>query len=191
MALFHKALGIFLSAIVYWSSVFRKGMCCCPLDVYSCSWYIWKNAYRVFLSWSLILEVSFEICLTIPHHFMLCLTLWGPLHLTHLDPYIWYTKIICPHFQQFLHCKMLEFIFVPQIITICCPTLKHLLISSLALVLFWESQMFIYITAMFDFGEALIMCKWEAKVTSLKGWKLLSTSSIMSEIIKRLELPIR
>jgi len=61
--------------------------------------------------------------------------LWGPLHLTHLEPWILHEKVVCPHFQQFLHCRMSGFILAPQMVTIYLPMLKHLLISILALLL--------------------------------------------------------
>jgi len=43
--------------------------------------------------------------------------LCGPLHLTHLDPWILYKKVAWPYFQQFLHCRTSRFMFAPWIVT--------------------------------------------------------------------------
>jgi len=56
---------------------------------------------------------------------------------------------------------------VPQIIVMCLPMLKHLLIRFLALALFWESHMSIQMTAMSDLGDALIMQGLDANMTLL------------------------
>jgi len=46
---------------------------------------------------------------------------------------------------------------VLQIVAMCLPMLKHLLIRFLALVPFWESHISIQMTAMSDLGDTLIM----------------------------------
>ena len=62
------------------------------------------------------------------------LDLWGPLHLTHLNSWILHEKVAWPHFQQFLHCRTPGFMLDSQMVVIYLPTLKHLLISILALL---------------------------------------------------------
>ena len=47
-----------------------------------------------------------------------CSDLWGPLHLTHLAPWIRHEKVEWPHFQQFLHWGTPGFIFAPLIVAI-------------------------------------------------------------------------
>ena len=42
--------------------------------------------------------------------------LWGPLHFTHLDPWIRQEKVVCPHFQQFLHWGTPGFMLAPLIV---------------------------------------------------------------------------
>ena len=56
---------------------------------------------------------------------------------------------------------------VLQIVAMCLPILKHLLIRLLALVLFWESHILIQITAISDLGDILMMQGLDANVTSL------------------------
>ena len=82
--------------------------------------------------------------------------LWGPLHLTHFDPWILHKNVTWPHFQQFLHWGTPGFMFASQIVAICLLTLKHLLISIFALLPLWTSQMSIYTIDMSDLGDTLI-----------------------------------
>jgi len=65
--------------------------------------------------------------------------LCGPLYLIHLEPWILHENVVCPHFQQFLHCRTLGFILASLIIAIYLPILKHQLINPLALFLLWIS----------------------------------------------------
>jgi len=67
---------------------------------------------------------------------------------------------------------------VSQIVAIYCPTLKDLLMSLLALVLFWESHISIHMTAMSDLREALIMQGWNTRVMLLNSCVTLMISSI-------------
>ena len=45
-----------------------------------------------------------------------CSDLWGPLHLTHLAPWIQHEKVEWPYFQQFLHWGTPRFILAPLIV---------------------------------------------------------------------------
>ena len=45
-----------------------------------------------------------------------CSDLWGPLHLTHLAPWIRHKKVEWPYFQQFLHWGTPGFIFASLIV---------------------------------------------------------------------------
>ena len=69
---------------------------------------------------------------------------------------------MCPYFQQFLYWRTPEFMFAPQIVAINLPTLKHLLISILALLPLWTSQMSIHTMAMLDLGDTLIILGLDA-----------------------------
>jgi len=51
----------------------------------------------------------------------------------------------------------------PRIVAIYLPTLKHLLISVLALLLLWTSQMSIHTIDMSDLGDTLITLGLDAK----------------------------
>ena len=63
--------------------------------------------------------------------------LCGPLHLTHLEPWILQEKVVWPYLQQFLHWGTPGFIFATLIVVIYLPTLKHRLMRHLALLLLW------------------------------------------------------
>ena len=73
---------------------------------------------------------------------------------------------------------------------ICCPILKYLLIRPLALVLFWEFQILIYITAISNLEEALMIQEHDTRITSLKIWVSFITFSIISDIIGEFVLTI-
>ena len=89
--------------------------------------------------------------------------LWGPLHLTYLDPWIQQDKVVYPYHQQFLYWGTLRFILAPQIVVINLPTLKHLFIRLLALLPLWTSQMLIQMIDISDLGEILMMCSFDAR----------------------------
>ena len=105
------------------------------------------------------------LALALQHHLKSrwFLDLWGPLHLMHLDSWILQENIVWPYFQQFLHCGTLEFILAPRMVVIYHPTLKHLLISILALLPLWTSQISIQTINMSDFGDTLITLGLDAK----------------------------
>ena len=92
-----------------------------------------------------------------------CSDLWGPLHLTHLAPWILHDMMAWPHFQQFLQSRTPGFIFAPLMVAIKFPMLKHLLINIFAFLPLWTSQMSIHTKAMSDFGETLITLGFEAR----------------------------
>jgi len=48
--------------------------------------------------------------------------------------------------------------------------LKHIFISILAFVLFWESQMSTHMMAMSDLKDTLMTCEQDARTISLKIW---------------------
>ena len=58
--------------------------------------------------------------------------------------------------------------FASRIVAICLPTLKHLLISILALLLLWTSQMSIHTIDMSDLDDTLITLSLDAKDMLLK-----------------------
>ena len=82
----------------------------------------------------------------------------------YLDSWILYKNIVCPHFQQFLHCGTPGFMLAPLIVVIYLPMLKHWLIKLLALLPLWMSQMSIQMIDMSDFGNTLITRGLEASV---------------------------
>ena len=97
----------------------------------------------------------------------------------HLAPWILHKKVTWPHFQQFLHWEMPRFIFAPWIVTIYLPTLKHLLISILALLPLCTSHISIQTIAMSDLRDTLITLGLDTKVMLLKIWfcfSIVSTS---------------
>ena len=111
-----------------------------------------------------------------------CSDLWGLLHLTHLAPWIQHEKVEWPYFQQFLHWRTLGFIFAPLIIAMLLPTLKHLLIRSLA---FWPlcmSQISIQTIAISNFGETLIIHGLDVREMLSKIWFCLSMVSTSDEV---------
>ena len=118
--------------------------------------------------------------------FLWCSILWRPLHFWHLDPWVWHVNVVCPYLQQFLHWGTPGFILVPLIVVMWWLMLKHLLIRILPFVPFWESQVLIHITAMLDLGDALMMHRHEANITSFKMWVVFKFLSIMSWVKKRL-----
>jgi len=58
--------------------------------------------------------------------------------------------------------------FAPQIVAIYLPTLKHLLISILALLPLWTSQVSIHTIDMLDLGDTLITLGLDTKEMLLK-----------------------
>ena len=105
---------------------------------------------------------------------------WGPLHLTHLAPWMWQTPAMWPHFQQFLHCRTSRFIFALCTVAIKLLTLKHLLMIFFVLEPFCMSQMSIQIMAISDFGETFIILGLEVRTMLLDMWltlRILLTSS--------------
>ena len=110
------------------------------------------------------------------------LDLWGPLHLTYLDPWILHENITWPHFQQFLHCGMPRFMLALLMVVIYWPTLKHLLISILALLPLWTFQISIQMIDMSNLGNTLITLGLDAKDMLLKIWFCLRIDSISLEV---------
>ena len=68
--------------------------------------------------------------------------------------------------------------FAPQIVAINLPTLKHLLISILALLPLWTSQMSIHTMAMLDLGDTLIILGLDASKMLSKIWFYFRTNSM-------------
>jgi len=58
--------------------------------------------------------------------------------------------------------------FAPRIVAIYLPTLKHLLISILALLPLWTSQVSIHTIDMSDLGDTLITLGLDTKEMLLK-----------------------
>ena len=108
--------------------------------------------------------------------------LWGPLHLTHLDPCILQENVTWPHFQQFLHWSTPRFMLAPLIVTIYLLMLKHQLIRLLALLLLWMFQMSIQIMNMSDLGKTLINLGLDANLMLSKIWFCLRTVSTSLEV---------
>ena len=115
---------------------------------------------------------GFDLALALQHHLNLqwCSDLCGPLHLTHLVPWILHKKVECPHFQQFLHRRTPGFMLAPLMVVIWLPMLKHLLISILALTLLCTSQISIQTMAMSNFGETLITLGLDAREMLSNIW---------------------
>ena len=111
-----------------------------------------------------------------------CSDLWGPLHLTHLAPWILHENVECPHFQQFLHWGTPGFMLAPQMVAMKLPTLKHLLISIFVLEPLWTSQISNQTIAMSDFGDTLITLSFDAREMLLKMWFCLRVVSMFSEV---------
>ena len=88
----------------------------------------------------------------------------------HLESCILHKKVACSHFQQFLHCGTLGFMFASQMVAMYFPMLKHLLMSILALVLLWTSHISIYTMDMLDLGKTLMTRGLEAKEMLSKIW---------------------
>ena len=73
-----------------------------------------------------------------------------------------------PHFQQFLHCGMLEFMLAPLTKVMKLPMLKLWLIIFLAEDLFCKSQMLIQMIAISDLGKTLHTHSFDATLMLLK-----------------------
>ena len=118
----------------------------------------WRHSFPCFVS-SL---GEFVLKFTLQHqaNWWWCSLLCSPLHLVHLEPWILHTKILCSHFQQFLYWRTSEFIFAPQIVAMCFPTLKHLLIIILPFFSLWVSQISIQIIAISNLGKVFITLLW-------------------------------
>ena len=114
--------------------------------------------------------------------------LWELLHLTHLEPWIWQDIAACSYHQQFLHWRMPGFMLAPQMVAINFPTIKHLLIRSLALLPLWTSQISIQTINMSDFGDILITHGFEMRTMLLKIWFCLMMLSTSLDIRYLLEL---
>ena len=124
------------------------------------------------------------LALALQHHLKLqwFSDLWEPLHLMYLDPWILQENVVWPHFQQFLHCGIPGSMLAPWMVTIYCPTLKHLLISILALLPLWMSQISIQTIDMSDFGNILITLSLDAKDMLSKIWFCLRIDLISLEV---------
>ena len=96
--------------------------------------------------------------------------LWGPLHLTYLDPWILQKKVVWPYFQQFLYWGMPRFILAPLMIAIYLLMLKHQFIKHLALLPLWTSQMSIHIIDMSNLGNILITLGLDTNLMLSKIW---------------------
>ena len=105
----------------------------------------------------------------------------GPLHLVHLESWIWQTPVVCPYFQQFLHWGAPGFMLVSLTIVMILPTLNHLLMIFFALLLFYVSQISIQTIATSDLGETLMTLSLDARTILLKMWLFLRIRSIFSE----------
>lgn len=70
----------------------------------------------------------------------------------------------------FLHCGMPEFMLAPQMVMMNLPTLKHLLISILALLPLCMSHISIQMIAMSDLEDILMTFGLDTKVMLLKIW---------------------
>jgi len=123
------------------------------------------------------------LLLALQHHanYQWWIDWWGLLHLMYLDLWILHTPAVWPHFQQFLHYSIPEFMFTPQIVAMKLPTLNLLLMRLLALVLLCISHISIHTMDMSDLGETLITLGLEARIMLLKMWLLFRIFSILSE----------
>ena len=96
----------------------------------------------------------------------------------HFDPWILHEKVMWPHFQQFLHWETPGFMLALCMVVIYLPTLRHLLISILALLPLWTSQMSIHTIDMSD----LITFGLDAKEMLLNIWFCLRIVSMSLDI---------
>jgi len=85
--------------------------------------------------------VGLHISFATPAKFAVISNLWGPLHLTHLDPCILHEKVKWPYLQQFSHWGILGLALAPLMVAMNLPTLKHLLIRFFAFIPLWVSHM--------------------------------------------------
>ena len=127
-------------------------------------------------------ELVLELALQYYPNSLWCSDLWGPLHLTHLDPQIWHENVEWPYFQQFLHWGTPGFILAPLIVAMLFPMLKHLLMRSFALWPLCTSQMSIHTMAISDFGETLITLGLDEREILSKMWFCFMTVSMSVEV---------
>ena len=116
-------------------------------------------------------------CNTMPYFY----NVW---HLIYLAPCTWYTKVVWPYIQQFLHWEIPRFMFVPWIVPMWLSILKDLLIRSLALKPLWVSHILIQITAISDLRDVLITWGQKARTISLKMYVDWMTFSTMSDVME-------
>jgi len=128
------------------------------------TWYsplqlMYLNEWVYSFPFSVLSLEGFILKFALQHHtiFLWCFSLCRLSHFWHFNLYRQHVYMVWPYFQQFLHCRILGFMFVPLIVVMWCSILKHLLIRSFAFVPFWKFQMSTYTMAMLDLGEALIM----------------------------------
>jgi len=108
--------------------------------------------------------------------------LWGPLHLAHFKPWTLHEKVACFYFQQFLHWVTPGFMFTPLIVAMYLLTLKHRLMSILALLPLWTSHMSIHTMDMSDLGDTLMTLGLDANEMLSKIWFCLRTVSMSFEV---------
>ena len=133
-----------------------------------------QNGQLVELAWySPFLVSNLEgliLSLALQHHanWQWWMVWCGPLHLTHLDLWIWHTPAECSYFQQILHYRTLEFMLAPHTVTMKLPMLNCLLMIDFVLEPFCVSQILIQMIIIFDFGNTLIILSLEVRTISLK-----------------------
>ena len=87
-------------------------------------WSLWQLEHLKEYKHSLLFFISrregFVFLFTLQHHpnSRWFLDLWGPLHLTHLEPWILQEKVTWLHFQQFLYWSMPRFMSAPLTVAI-------------------------------------------------------------------------
>ena len=81
--------------------------------------------------------------------------------------------------------------FAPQIVAIKLPTLKHLLIRPLALLLLWTSHISSHMIAIFKLGNTLITQGFEVREILLKIWLFFKMDLIMLALMEMLVFSIR
>jgi len=100
----------------------------------------------------------------------------------YFDSWILHERVTWSHFQQFLHWGTPRFMLAPHMVAIYLPTLKHLLISILALLPLWISQMSIHTIDMSDLEDTLITLGLDTKEMLSNIWFCLRIVSTLLDV---------
>ena len=125
-----------------------------------------------------IREISLLICLATPSILMMVFSLVRAIALDtpRALNMAWYGSM--SSLLTILALGILRFILASWIVVINLPTLKHLLIRLLVLLLLWMSQMSIQIIDILDLGKTLMTHGFDTRTILLKIWFCLIIPSI-------------